>query len=88
MLKLTYVPVDEHHASAVVQYPDVLEINSTDTGIRFIDPETDMERMVHYKKLLKIEFKINVPKEFVNRANNIMRIKKKNAPARGNSTVR
>ncbi len=87
MLKLTYIPIDENHKPAVVKY-NTLEITSTDTGIRFIDNDTGMERMVHYKKITKVEFSLEVPQAFVNRANNIMRLKKKNSKTTANVTVK
>jgi len=86
MLKLTYVPV-EGHEPAVVEYA-TNEMTSTATGIQFHDVETGMQRMVHYKKITKIEFTLDVPDAFVNRANNIMRLKKKNAKPVSNLTVR
>ena len=87
MLRLTYIPVDDEHEPAVEEY-DTLEMNSTDTGIRFMDSKTGMERMIHYKKITKVEFILDVPEGFVNRANNIMRLKKKNSIQSGNMTVR
>ena len=87
MLRLTYVPVDDNHEPAVVEY-DTLELTSTDTGIKFHDTESGMDRMVHYKKITKVEFEMVVPQAFVNRANNIMRLKKKNAKNNANVTVR
>lgn len=87
MLRITYVPVDEDHEAAVVEY-DTLEMNSTDTGIQFMDSETGMVRMLHYKKFTKAEFVIVVPESFVNKANNIMRLKKKNSNNLANATVR
>ncbi len=85
MLRLTYVPV-EGHEPAVQEY-NTLEMKSTDTGIQFFDTDTGMERMIHYKKITKIEFVLNVPESFVNRANNIMKLKKKNSTKSGNMTV-
>ena len=87
MLKLTYIPVDDEHEPAVVEY-ETLEMTSTDTGISFLDGETKMQRMVHYKKITKVEFTLDVPKEFVNRANNIMRLKKKNSKTTANVTIK
>ena len=87
MLKLTYVAVDEDHEPAVVEYA-TMEMSSTDTGIQFQDNETGMQRMVHYKKILKVEFVLEVPKAFVNRADNIMRLKKKNSKTSVDVTVR
>ena len=87
MLRLTYIPVDDEHEPAVIEYK-TLEMNSTETGISFHDGETGMQRMVHYKKILKVEFILDVPKEFVNRANNTMRLKKKNSKTSANVTVR
>ena len=86
MLKLTYRPVDEDHKPAVVQYR-TLEMISTPTGIQFEDAETGMTRMVSYKNLLNVEFSLVVPDEFVNRADNIMRLKKKNGKKLATATV-
>lgn len=87
MLKLTYVPIDDDHDGAVEEY-DTREMNSTVTGIQFTDGKTGMERLVHYKKITKVEFTLDVPAEFVNRAVNTMRLKKANAKQHGKITVK
>lgn len=87
MLRLTYIPVDDEHESAVIEY-DTLEMTSTDTGIQFYDSKTKMTRMVNYRKITKVEFELDVPEQFVNRANNLMRLKKKNSKTSADVTVR
>lgn len=87
MLRLTYIPVDDEHEPAVVEYKTD-EITSTPTGIQFEDGDSGMTRMIHYKKITKVEFTLDVPDAFVNRANNIMRMKKANSKSNANVTVR
>jgi len=87
MLTLTYIPVDDDHEPAVVEI-NTMEMVSTDTGIQYHDPKTGMDRSINYNKLLRVEFAMDVPQEFKNRANNLMKLKKMNKFNYGRATVR
>jgi len=88
MLKLKYIPVDADHESAVIEY-DTTSISDTGMGLKFYDPAVEMDRIVSYDKLLRVEFNFDISDGMRNKAKNLMRLRDKNArKPHGSTTVK
>jgi len=80
MLVLEYIPVDEDHEGAVKAY-NTMDIQMTEEGIQFYEPETELKRCVTFDKLTKISFTAEISDGLRNKATNLDRLATANSAA-------
>jgi len=87
MIRLTYIPVDEEHESAVVIHKsETFEMG--ESCVKFFDDKVGLLRSVSFDKLEKVEFSAVISKELKNKAVNTLRLQKKNSKTFGSATIK
>ena len=62
MLIIKYIPIDEEHEPAIVEY-NAKNVQFTEHGVRFEDLDEDEIRMVMNDKMIDVTYKVTITDE-------------------------